>query len=115
MQSVDRSPAGEQEAGQIQAALSQWYAAHPSIRRLWAIEDAAALIVLVALEPTADGDDTLPIWLGRQQTWANHLKSLANRDVQFNLTVSGAFEAPHVNADAVVITELNWRETWLSS
>jgi hypothetical protein len=110
---VNRSLTTEQEVTEVAAALARWYAAHSSIRRLWAIEDPIALIVVVTLEPTSDGDDALPVWLANNRAWANDLRSLTNRDVQLKLIVS-EFEESYVNANAVMIAQLSWRDSWVS-
>lgn len=93
-------------------ALAQWYAAHASIRRLWAIDDQDALRVFVTLEPTSDGEDTLPVWLAMNDDWANDLRARTQREVQLQLIISGGFEAPHVDTDAPMIAELSWRDSW---
>lgn len=47
------------------AALAAWY--HPAVRHLWAIKNAQGLRVIVRLEPTLDGDDTLPGWIANNR------------------------------------------------
>lgn len=94
--------------------LARWYAAQSSIRRLRAVEDEDALLVFIALEPTSDGDDTLPVWLARSHDWANDLRSLTRRDVRLELLASNLFEVPHVGTDAAIVAELDWRETWIA-
>lgn len=93
-------------------ALARWYADHSSIRRLWAIEDPAALFVLVTLEPTCDGDDALPVWLANQRDWANDLRRVTQREVQLELIPAGAFGPSLVDPGAVTIAELSWRDSW---
>lgn len=110
----NRFSTDEQEVTEIPTTLAGWYAAHSSIRRLWAVEDRDALIVFVTLEPTSDGDDALPVWLARKHAWANDLRSLAHREVQLKLIASDVFDEPCVNTDAVVIAELSWRDSWAS-
>ena len=44
------------------AVLAKWYASHPLVRRLWAIEEVEVIRILLALEPTVDGGDTQPAW-----------------------------------------------------
>ena len=113
--SPNRFLANEREVTEIPATLSRWYAAHSSIRSLWALEDRDELIVFVTLEPTPDGDDTLPIWLTNSREWANDLRTLTNRKVQLKLVVSGAFEKSYDNAGAAMIAELSWRDSWTSA
>jgi hypothetical protein len=102
------------DIAQIAASLAQWYADHSSIRRLWAIEHPAALKVLVALEPTFDGDDALPVWLANNRNWTNDLRLRLRREVQLQLVVPGAFGESHVDADAVTIAEAGWRDSWMT-
>jgi hypothetical protein len=98
----------------MRAALARWYADHAAIRRLWAIDDPLALIVFVALEPTSDGDDTLPLWFAHQSNWRRDLQLLTRRQVQLKLIVPGAFAEPCVSPDAVTVAELSWRDSWES-
>lgn len=111
---INRFLAGEQEAPELPTTLARWYAAHSSIRRLWAIEDRDALIVFVTLEPTSDGEDPLPVWLARHRDWTHDLTTRTHRQVQLQLIVSGVFEQSHANTDAAVIAELSWRDSWTS-
>ncbi|HEV8331959.1 MAG TPA: hypothetical protein VGQ22_11105 [Steroidobacteraceae bacterium] len=92
----------------VAAALARWYADHSSIRHLWAIEDPAALVVLVTLEPTSDGDDILPIWLANQREWASRLQLVTRREVRLRLIVADAVP------DAVTVAEVSWRDAWPS-
>ena len=103
---VNRPSSGGQSGREIATALARWYAVQSSVRRLWAIEDPEALVVLVALEPTSDGDDTLPVWLARSDGWASDLKQLTRREVQLKLVSS----APLQETDAAFIAEVNWRD-----
>lgn len=100
---------------EIAAALTKWYADHPSIRRLWAIDAPLALTILVALEPTSDGDDTLPVWLANYREWASDLRLLVRRDVQLQLVVPGTFGEALVDPGAITIAEVNWRDAWMTS
>lgn len=98
----------------IPTTLARWYAAHASIRRLWAVEAPDALIVFVSLEPTSDGNDPLPLWLAKSQDWANDLTARASREVQLKLIASGVFEESDVDPDASLVAELSWRDSWTS-
>ena len=111
---ADRYSMDETDVPALSTRLSQWYRAQSSVRRLRAIADRDALIVLVTLEPTVDGDDMLPVWLARQHDWTSELSSLANRDVRLELAVSGVFQESDFGATAVVIAELSWRDPWVS-
>jgi hypothetical protein len=93
-------------------SLKKWYANHDTVRRLWAIERSSALEILVALEPTSDGDDTLPIWLANRRNWSDDLRQLAQREVQLRLVVLDDLGEFSVSPDAVTIAELSWRASW---
>lgn len=111
---VGTASTAKRDVTEIVAALAKWYAEHSPIRRLWAIEDPVALKVLVALEPTFDGDDTLPVWLANNRAWANDLRLLVQREVQLRLVIPGAFGKPYVNPDTVTIAEVSWRDSWMT-
>jgi hypothetical protein len=96
----------------VPSALARWYADHASIRRLWAIDEADALVIFVALEPSSDGDDALPVWLANQHGWTNDLRRATNREVQLQLIASGDYDAPSIEADTVTVAELSWRHVW---
>jgi hypothetical protein len=112
---IDIAPTAEGEVAGIADALAKWYAACPSVRRLWAIDDPIALNVFLALEPTSDGDDAFPVWLANSRVWANDLELLAGRRVQLRLLVSSSLEESYLNPDAVTIAEVSWRETWMTA
>jgi hypothetical protein len=98
----------------VTTALARWYADNSSIRRLWAIDDSPALVVLVALEPSSDGDDALPVWLANQDEWTRDLSEVTEREVQLKLLASGTLTASDIDADAETIAELSWRDSWES-
>jgi len=92
----------------LPATLERWYADHAAIRRLWAVEDSSALLVYVTLEPSSDGDDSLPVWLANQQDWTDDLRQVTNREVQLELIASGGPDEPYEET----IAELSWRAVW---
>lgn len=71
----------ESALANIPQILARWYATNPSVRRLWAIQDTESITVVLSLEPTSDGDDTLPIWFARNVEWRNQLSALSGHDV----------------------------------
>lgn len=95
----------------VSTALARWYADHSSIRRLWAVDESHALVVFVALEPSSDGDDALPVWLANRHSWTHDLRQATERDVQLKLA-SGAIDDSGIDTDAVTIAELSWRDPW---
>jgi len=100
-----------QRDADLTATLSRWYAANASIRRLLAIEDAAAVKVFVVLEPSSDGDDALPVWLANARTWERNLASLIARDVRLELFEAVGPAAPIIVPDTF-IAHLHWRDFW---
>jgi hypothetical protein len=99
---------------QIERSLERWYAAQSSIRRVWALDDPDALLIFVAIEPTADGDDALPVWLAKKDEWIRDLQSLFAREVRLQLVAPGAIEESPVGIGTTVIAELSWRDSWHS-
>lgn len=106
--SVASMPEGE--AAEIAAVLATWYADHPSIRRLWAIADSIGLKVVVALEPTFDGDDALPVWLANSRIWADDLRLRFRRELRLRVVGSSTLEESYIGAGAVRIAEVDWRD-----
>ena len=110
---VNRLPTDPRQIAVASDCFTRWYAANESIRRLRAVEERDSLIVvLIALEPTSDGDDALPVWLAKSSQWANELAGLTRREVQLQLRNSNDFEAPGASA-ATMIAELSWRDPWV--
>lgn len=102
----------ESQAKDISTTLARWYAANCAIRNLWAIDTPVALNVFVKLEPTSDGDDTLPVWFAHNQGWADDLKERTNRDVQLKLIVTDVLPEDDLETGAAMIAELSWRDPW---
>jgi len=93
------------------AVLVKWYAAHSIVRRLWAIEGSGAIRVVVALEPTPDGDDTQPAWLANSWTWAQELRHRLQRHVHLELiNEPSARVAASCDSASALITEISWRD-----
>src|SRR5687767_1995513 len=63
-------------------ALAEWYDAHPTVRRLWAIKDPQSLCVILTLEPTMDGDDTYPAWFACSRAWMREIQSISGSAVR---------------------------------
>jgi len=99
----------------LTAVLNKWYATHPAVRRLWAMEAANGIRVFVTLEPTPDGDDTLPVWFANGHAWASDLQSHTEREVQLELIVEAPIEGLDVAGDGVMIAALNWRDPTVPS
>lgn len=91
--------------------LSEWYAAHSIVRRLWAMESGEAIRVVVTLEPTLDGDDTQPAWLANSWTWAQELRLRLQRIVHLELINEPTTRIEAIcDSDNALITAISWRE-----
>ena len=106
MTSVDIEPAGN-----LLAHLTRWYGTHSCIRHLRAVRYRDEFIAFVTLEPTSDGNDTLPTWLAKREGWAQELRSLMDAEVQLEMNMPDDFDA----SDATVIAELTCRDAWISA
>ncbi len=109
---VNRFPTDPGQIDAVSDCFSRWYAANDSIRRLWAVEERDSLIVVfIAIEPTSDGDDALPVWLAKSSQWANELGELTRREVQLQLLDPSGSAQPYLPATAT-LAELSWRDPW---
>lgn len=92
------------------AAVAAWYAAHSSVRRLWAIRDAYGLRVLVTLEPTPDGNDTYPAWIANRHAGAHELQLCTDPSVRLELLDEPVGDAAAVDAEGLIVATLSWRD-----
>jgi hypothetical protein len=99
-----------QEVNGAGAVLAAWYASHPVVRRLWAIDGSEALRVVLTLEPTVDGDDTQPTWLANSWSWARELRVQFPRDVHLELIADPSNFDPSPDGKTALITEIYWRD-----
>jgi hypothetical protein len=91
--------------------LAKWYAAHPAVRRLWAVKESAHTRVIVTLEPTHDGDDIYPAWLANGHEWVQELQLRMDGSVQLEV-IEEPFHAEFVaGVDGVLVAELFWRDS----
>lgn len=90
--------------------LAQWYAAHPAVRRLWAIQESQGIRVIVMLEPTHDGDDVYPAWLAKGQEWAHELRLRMDGTVQLEVIDEPFLADLAAGIDGVLVAELFWRD-----
>lgn len=102
---LDRGQGNTPEA----AALTTWYASHAIVRRLWAIDEIDAIRIIVKLEPTSDGADTLPAWLAHSGAWAQELRSRMHRTVHLEMLGASIIESVF-DRGRTLITEISWRE-----
>ena len=94
--------------------LANWYASHPTVRRMWALDDSMGIRVIVALEPTQDGDDVHPVWFANGRAWSNELQLCMNRTVQLELLDDTTFAKSSGAADDRIVAEWCWRDPSVS-
>jgi hypothetical protein len=109
---VNRTAREDWDIAAISDCLAKWYDAHASVRRLWAVEEGSLLAVYLSLEPTSDGDDALPVWLAMKSEWSSDLTSIIPRESELRFVMSDVLSSSYVSGDAVMIAEINWRESW---
>lgn len=112
MNAIERYALAEARPMDTATALEDWYCDHAAIRHLWAIDTPDALLIFVRLEPTADGDDPLPVWLAHQHIWTNDLRIRTNREVQLQLIIADVFTATDEDSSSAIVAELSWRDPW---
>jgi hypothetical protein len=90
--------------------LAAWYAAHPVVRRMWAIKESQGMRVIVMLEPTHDGDDISPAWLANGHDWAHELQSRVDAPVELEVMDEPFLAELAPGVDGVLVAELFWRD-----
>ena len=96
------------------AALAAWYDSHSAVRHLWAIKNGEGLRVIVRLEPTPDGDDTLPGWIANSRVWTHELQLRTRESVQ--LEVINAFLVDGIEVTGgIIVAALGWRDPTVSA
>jgi hypothetical protein len=91
-------------------ALADWYDAHPTVRRLWAIRDAQALSVILTLEPTVDNNDTYPAWFACNRGWALEIQSFTEATVKLELIEEPTTDEFEIGIDGELVAVLSWRD-----
>ena len=91
-------------------ALSAWYDAHPIVRRMWAIEEAHALRVIIMVEPTVDDSDTYPIWFANSRQWTHEMQAKTGRFVRLQLIDEPSADEIEVDAEGEIIVAVSWRD-----
>ena len=92
------------------AALEKWYSDHSLVRHLWAIDEAEAIRIILALEPTIDGGDTQPAWLANSSSWARELQVRSPKVVRLELLDEPSHLEEPLDPGCVMITEIAWRD-----
>jgi hypothetical protein len=96
-------------------APAHWYASYSTVRRLWAIEGSGGIRVIVALEPTHDGDDTSPVWFANCHAWAIELQAHLRRPVLWEQIDEASVEDIENDDGGVIVADLCWRDPCLFS
>jgi hypothetical protein len=91
------------------AALAAWYDSHSAVRHLWAIKNAQGLRVILRLEPTLDGDDTLPGWIANSRAWAHELRLRTHESVQLEAIDELLTDGIEVT-EGIIVAALGWRD-----
>jgi len=91
-------------------ALADWYDAHPTIRRLWAIRNTNALSVIVTLEPTVDNGDTYPAWFACNQGWAREIQGITGRLVTLEMLEEPSVDEFEIEVDGEIVAAISWRD-----
>jgi hypothetical protein len=92
------------------AALADWYASHPVVRHLWAIEYTQGMRVIVTLEPAVDGNDVHPAWIANNRAWIHDLQSQLRGPVRLELIDGPSHTEAQVEDEGVVVADLCWRD-----
>ena len=95
-------------------ALASWYDSQPAIRRLWCIREEERLRVVIAIEPTLDGDDVYPTWFANVEVWTSELRQAMRSLVQLELIEESRCAGIEIDDDGFVIADLFWRDATLN-
>jgi hypothetical protein len=93
----------------VAMVLTDWYALHSTIRRLWAVETSSSIKVLLTLEPTLDGSDTSPAWFANAERWANELRERLDRPIALQLIEAFSLDEIEIRGESC-IADLCWRD-----
>jgi hypothetical protein len=73
----------------VQDAVAEWAARNPKITRAWMLGDPAAeepaeqeIEIAVELQPVADSEETLAVWLAKGAQWHSQLRARFGAKVQ---------------------------------
>jgi len=91
-------------------SLAEWYDAHPTVRRLWAIKSELALNIIVTLEPTVDNGDTYPAWFACSRGWARELQTLTGGTVSLELLEEPSADEFEVELEGEIVAAISWRD-----
>jgi hypothetical protein len=91
-------------------ALADWYDAHPTIRRMWAIRDTQVLNVILTIEPTMDGSDTYPAWFACSRRWTQEIQSIASGTVELELLDEPRINEFEIDLEGEIVAAFSWRD-----
>jgi hypothetical protein len=63
----------------VEDAVAQWAARNPKIKRAWMLGDAE---VAVEIQPVADSEETIAVWLAKAEHWRSQLRSRLGPQVE---------------------------------
>jgi hypothetical protein len=106
-----QSPDDGRSASPALLVLADWYAAHSSVRRLWAIRESQRLRIVVSLEPSLDNDDVYPAWLANGHQWTHELQMRLDEPVQLQVINEPILNELAAGIDGVLFAELFWRDS----
>jgi hypothetical protein len=55
----------------VEAAVAEWAAGNPKIKRAWIVGE---LEVAVQIQPVADSEETIAVWLAKGEQWRSQLR-----------------------------------------
>lgn len=67
-------------AADLHRMIVEWAAAHPKIRRVWVF--GSGTDVAVELQPVADSEETLPVWMANCEQWRRELQDRTGQAVR---------------------------------
>jgi hypothetical protein len=69
--------------------------------------------VIVALEPTVDDSDVLPVWLANSMAWVRELQAHAGGFVELELIDEPQIDEIDTDAEGDVVVAMCWRDPTL--
>jgi len=66
----------------LSALVAEWAGHNPKIRRVWVSERGDdGVAVALEVQPVADSDETLPVWIANSEKWRLELEARIGRTV----------------------------------
>jgi hypothetical protein len=111
---LDPYEVAPRDVSAVSLALAGWYDSQPAIRRLWGIRETEILRVIIAIEPTLDGDDVYPAWFANIEVWGRELRRSTASQVQLERIQESRCSGIEIEDDGVIIADLFWRDATLN-